>query len=168
MSAMNASTSPNQALTMLTMTWHDTPAQLMAALAAAEAREDHAIVSARLPLLADLTVAENIALPRAWHLGVKADMARLQARDFTVRLLPLDRADAYPGMLSPLETFAVLWLRAVALPGRIVVIDSPHASFGVGEAAIRDCAERCHGLFQAVHAHECRAAAQWVTEGSDV
>lgn len=140
----------------LTLTWHDTAASLGNALAAASALPGHALVSARLPLLADLTVAENIALPRAYHLNVNAALARLQARDFAARLLPPAHADCYPDDLSPAETFAVLWLRAVALPGQIIVLESPLSAFDLSEAALKDCAARCHGLFAHAIAHEQR------------
>ena len=145
----------------LTLAWHEKAESLDAALAAVCARPRHTLVSARLPLLADLTVAENIALPRAYHLNVNAPMARLQAREFAARLLPPPRADRYPDELSPAETFAALWLRAVSLPGQIVVLESPLSSFDLTETALKDYAARCHGLFVNAIAHERRAHTAW-------
>ena len=147
--------------TTLVLAWHDTVESLDAALAGASARPRHTLVSARLPLLADLTVAENIALPRAYHLNVNAPMARLQAREFAARLLPPPRANSYPDELSPAETFAALWLRAVSLPGQIIVLESPLSSFDLTETALKEYAARCHGLFVNAIAHECRAHTAW-------
>lgn len=145
----------------LTFNWHDTQVSLDGALAAAPAQPGHAVVSARLPLLADLTVAENIALPRTYFLNVNATLAQLQGHDLASRLLPADRAHAYPNELSLVETFAVLWLRAVALPGQVVVLDSPLSSFDLSESALRECAARCHGLYRYAIVHERRAQTSW-------
>ncbi len=140
----------------LTLTWHDTQADVDAALAAACQQINHAMVSARLPLLADFTVAENIALPRCWHLGVNEVLAEVQARALVARLLPIERASLYPWQLKPPEMLAALWLRAVAIPKQSIVIETPLSSFGVSEAYLLACAERSHGLFERAVAHERR------------
>ena len=143
----------------LTLTWHDTQAGIDAALAAARRQTNHAMVSARLPLLSDLTVAENIALPRCWHFGVNEALAEVQARALVARLLPIERAGLFPWQLKPPEMLAALWLRAVAIPKQTIVIETPLSSFGVGEAYLLACAERCHGLFVRAIAHERRVQA---------
>ena len=140
----------------LTLTWHDTQAGIDAALAAARRQTNHAMVSARLPLLSDLTVTENIALPRCWHLGVNGALAEAQARALAARLLPLERASLYPWQLKPPEILAALWLRAMAIPRQTIVVETPLTSFGVSEAYLLACAERCYGLFDCAVAHERR------------
>ena len=147
---------PDIPTTMLTLTWHDTQAGVDAALADARQQANHAVVSARLPLLSDLTVSENIALPRCWRLGVNEALAEVQARALVARLLPLERASLYPWQLKPPEMLAALWLRAVAIPKQIIVVETPLSSFGVSEAFLFECAERCHGLFDRAVAHERR------------
>ena len=141
---------------MLTLTWHDTQAGVEAAIVGARHQANHAIVSVRLPLLSDLTVAENIALPRCWHLGVNEALAEAQARALVTRLLPIERASLYPCQLKPPELLAALWLRAAAIPKQTIVIETPLTSFGISEAYLLECAGRCHGLFDRAVAHERR------------
>lgn len=145
------------------ITWHDDVTSLHGTLAATRLAQGHVLVSARLPLLADLTVAENIALPREYHLGVHAALARLQAREFVSRLLSPERADLYPENLTTAETFAALWLRAVAVPGRTIVLDTPMASFNLDEAALRGYVTRSFGLYRHAHAHELHRRPQCAT-----
>jgi ABC-type lipoprotein export system ATPase subunit len=149
--------------TLCSITWHDTRARLRDAIdAASRDGSPCVVVAARLPLLADITIAENIALPRQYHLGVNEALARLQAREYVARLLHVDYAEKYPKALTPAETFAVLWLRAIAVPGLTVLLESPLASFELSEPALQECVTRCHGLFRQAHAHELNATKLWL------
>ena len=143
---------------LLTLTWHESRSGVLDAVAGDSRGADRVVVAARLPLLADISVADNIALPRQYHLGIATTLARLQAREYVARLLPAKCAEQYPEALTLAETFAALWLRAIALPGRTVVLESPLMSFGVDEAVLRESVTRCYGLFRHAHAHELNAA----------
>lgn len=146
---------------LLTWTWHETRNDVRVAVD----RDSHAsacvVVAPRLPLLADLSVEDNIALPRQYHLGIAAKLARLQAREYAARLLAAPVAQQYPEALTPAETFAALWLRAIAVPGRTVVFESPLASFALDETLLRESVTRCYGLFRHAIVHELRAAGNW-------
>ena len=91
-------------------------------------------------------------------LGINAPQAEAQARSLALRLLPAERMDAFPAQLTRAEQFAALLLRAMAIPGQVIVIESPLASFRISEAYLRDCVARCHGLFSRVAAHELRTS----------
>ena len=91
---------------------------------------------------------------RQYHLGVSTALARLQAREYAARLLPAACAEQYPEALTPAQTFAALWLRAIAVPGRTVVLESPLTSFDLDEPALRASAARCYGWFRHAHVHE--------------
>jgi ABC-type arginine transport system ATPase subunit len=143
---------------LLTLTWHEARGKVLDAVTGDSCGADRVVVAARLPLLADMTVADNIALPRQYHLGVATALARLQAREYVARLLPAACADLFPEALTPAETFAVLWLRAISVPGRTVVLESPLASFDLEEAALQESVARCYGLFRRAYAHELRTA----------
>lgn len=143
--------------TRLTLTWHASRNGVLEAVAGDSRKSGCVVVAARLPLLADITVADNIALPRQYHLGIAAPLARLQAHETVARLLPAAFALQYPEALTPAETFAALWLRAIAVPGRTVVLESPLASFNLDETMLRETVERCYGLFRHAVAHEFKA-----------
>jgi len=143
---------------LLALTWHEARGKVLDAVTGDSRGADRVVVAARLPLLADITVADNIALPRQYHLGVATTLARLQAREYLARLLPATCADVFPEALTPAETFAALWLRAIAVPGRTVVLESPLASFDLDEATLRESVTRCYGLFRYACAHELRTA----------
>ena len=98
----------------------------------AAVRDSHAafpqhlgIVSQQVPLLSNLTAAENIALIRQYHCGLSAARAMQLARTYLSRAGADPLAEIYVDRLDHEQRLAVKFLRAVMFPDAVVAVVKP-------------------------------------------
>jgi putative ABC transport system ATP-binding protein len=135
--------------------------QLSLARRAALRRSSVGYVFQDLNLLAGLTAAENVALPRELD-GVRAKAARAEALAMLEVVGVAAAADRFPASMSGGEQQRVAVARALMGKRRLVLADEPTGALdsATGEAIVGLLRERCnHGAAVVLVSHEPRYAA---------
>jgi ABC-type nitrate/sulfonate/bicarbonate transport system ATPase subunit len=110
------------------------------------------VVAGRLPLRANLTVLQNIALVSEFNYRLKPDEAERQTLKWIARVDLARAADLYNPDLSHEERFLAKFLRAAMLRPPMIVIDRPGRMLPDTDyppflrqklAALRDLVQRC-------------------------
>ena len=83
------------------------------------------IVSDQVPLLSNLTTAENIALIRQYHGGLSTMRAMQLARTYLLRAGIDMLAEIHVDRLDHEQRLAVKFLRAMMFPGAVVAVVKP-------------------------------------------
>lgn len=83
------------------------------------------IVSPQVPLLSNLTTAENIALIRQYHCGLSAARAMQLARTYLSRAGVDLLAEIYVDRLDHEQRLAVKFLRALMFPDAVLAVLKP-------------------------------------------
>jgi ABC-type nitrate/sulfonate/bicarbonate transport system ATPase subunit len=112
------------------------------------------VISNQAPLLTDMSVAENIALPKQYHNNMRYGLSIGLAEEWLGRLGLQQLANVYPHALEHDQIFAVLWLRAVMLQKPYLLLDRPLSESAITREYIEDIAQRTFDLFSSAVAYD--------------